>query len=458
MEQTPIKVGQNFLAGLTNGLRAGQMTQQINRQNALAQFLADHGEGLSKGDPTALAGYAAFDPQGAFSMGQQVTAGNRAAESHTAQMQFSEARLAELRAEGARAAQTHAAQMSDFQRQESSRKLAGLLSEGSAAYQGGPEQLNAWVQSHAQEMVANNLDPADFTYETFPGQVARYEGLLEGLSAGVKLGNSITQQPKQSAAEAELARLMEFMPREIAVKVQSGVYKSIIDPVTREPMVIDMATRQPVFTMGQGAGQPAPQPGIGGVPRTTGPVRNPSMAPKPFGQEAPPSPQVSQAPASLPPLSNAEDAFGIEGGAKGAVNAISDAVGLGTPFENVRNVQDYFAVLSERLTNGFAQTYGRQPTGKRMDQIQALTAQTGALQGAEGAKSKLRALQKSFQTDLDNFQRKAARRMNPRDREKVQAQIESTQATLAQLREALSVFGDGAQSTTSSGVKWSIER
>lgn len=448
MEQTPVRVGQNFLASLTNGLRAGQMTQQINRQNALGQYLAEHGEGLSKGDPTALAGYAAFDPQGAFSMGQQVAAGNRAAESHTAQMQFSEARLAELRAEGARAAQTHAAQMSDYQRQETSRKLAGLLSEGSAAYQGGPEQLNAWVQSHAQEMVANNLDPADFTYETFPGQVARYEGLLEGLSAGVELGNALTQPPKQSGKEAQIARLQATgMTYDQAVKTVDGAYRQITDPVTKETVLIDLATGQPVFTMGQGASQ---------HPVAQAPQRpNLSNGAMPAGNGT--NGQASPAPASLPPLSNAEDAFGVEGMAKGTINSVADTFGLQVPFEGVQRTMSDFKVLRESLIRDISSGYNRPPSWL-LQNIRDLTPAVGGPQGAQSAQSQLRALRDSMTDEMATTQRQMARRMSPKGRETLEQQAAGLNNAIAKIDAALGGFGDGAQSTTSSGVKWRIEQ
>lgn len=267
--------------------------------------------------------------------------------------------------------------------------------------------------------------------------------------------------PKPTAAEAEIERLVGIgVPREIAIKVQSGVFRTILDPVTREPLIVDLGTGEPVFRIGQDTGQ--------SVPETAGPATPDVSAPglaTPGAQTSPetlnpgtePPQQQTLVPKALPPLTNAEDGFGLEGNLKGAINAVSDFAGFGTPFEDVRNVQDFFAVFSENLTNAFAQNYGRQPTGARMDAIQALTAQAGGLQGAEGAQSKLRALKAQWQRDLETFRTASRRRLKTEDRARLDSNIERTQAVVSQIDQALSMFGAPETNTTQSGVTWRVK-
>jgi hypothetical protein len=68
MDARIILAGQpvNALASLGQGMALGQQRQEWQRQNALAQFVQANGAGLMSGDPAALAGYAAYDPQAAL--------------------------------------------------------------------------------------------------------------------------------------------------------------------------------------------------------------------------------------------------------------------------------------------------------------------------------------------------------------------------------------------------------
>lgn len=247
-----------------------------------------------------------------------------------------------------------------------------------------------------------------------------------------------------SAAEQDINRMVSVgIPHELAVKINSGVFALSRDEygvIT----IVDKSTGQIVSEVN----------GAEAAVEGSDPVADASSTAD-LGSI---TPQATPAPTTLPSISNAEDSFGLEGQLKGGINAVSDFAGLGTPFEGVRNTQDYFNVLSENLTNAFAQTYGRQPTGKRMDAIQALTAQTGGLQGAEGAQSKLRALRSSFATDLETLKAKTARRMRQPDRDKMNQQITGVEAIIAQLDDALGRFGDGETQATTNGVKWRVEQ
>ncbi|WP_299872856.1 hypothetical protein [uncultured Sulfitobacter sp.] len=339
--------------------------------------------------------------------------------------------------------------------QDSMRKLIGLMSNQDVSphlrdlastmltqgmSQGGPMSPQDQIALASGMLgLEKAMEPPERKIIKDVNGINRYQDTQEQVFTDVQ-----PDPPKQSAAEQKIERLMALdIPRETAVKIADGVLAINRDEygvVT----IIDKATGMPVKGVPTASGGaladgaddnvPADAPVAGVVPRAT------------------------PAPTNLPPISNAEDGFGLEGQLKGGINAISDFAGLGTPYEGVRNTQDYFNVLSENLTNAFAQTYGRQPTGKRMDAIQALTAQTGGLQGAEGAQSKLRALRSSFATDLETLKAKTARRMRQPDRDKMNQQITGVEAIIAQLDDALGRFGDGETQATTNGIKWRVEQ
>lgn len=423
----------------------------MNARNALAAAYQEHGAGLVAGDQNAINALATLAPKEAIAFQGDA----RDVESHGMSMKLSQERLAQLRAEGRRSAQNHSAKMSEAERAQAAADIARILSTANAARNQGPEAFAGWVQQNAAMIEGGGLDAAKITYETFPGLAASYEGAAEGLSAGFSLGNDLVAGQKLSAPEAEISRLVSIgIDRPTAVKINAGVLALSRDEYGGIT-VVDKSTGQIVSDV---QGQPTLN-GTAFAPQAQ------SVTP-PAAQRT--APQTKGSPASFvsaqehnaqpPALNNAPDAFGIEGTVKGSVNAVSDFMGMGTPFEDVRTTQDYFAVLSENLTNAVAMTYGRQPTGKRMDQIQALTAQAGGRQGAEGAKSKLRALQASFQTDLTTFQNQAKRRMRTADRAKVEEKIIGIQAIIGQLDQALSAFAPAKASTTQSGVKWRIKQ
>ncbi|QRD53041.1 hypothetical protein JNX05_08505 [Pseudosulfitobacter pseudonitzschiae] len=153
-------------------------------------------------------------------------------------------------------------------------------------------------------------------------------------------------------ADREIARLESVgIPRNIAIKIKEGVYKTTQDPLTREVTVIDISTGQPVY---QATGTPAPAPSdaLDTTPTPTG--------------------------------ADASDSFGLEGMIKRAINSGSDFIGAGTPFEGVRDTQSDFAVLREGLVNDISQGYGRQPPSWLMKNIQDLTPSAGGGSGCGG--------------------------------------------------------------------------
>lgn len=99
----------NVMAGMAQGLQAGNMAREIQERNKLAQFLQANGEGIMSGDQNVLAQYAALDPQaamaarqgnlnsriGEYNLTSKQAADQRAAEAHNATM-LANAKAAEV--------------------------------------------------------------------------------------------------------------------------------------------------------------------------------------------------------------------------------------------------------------------------------------------------------------------------------------------------------------------------
>ena len=171
----------------------------------------------------------------------------------------------------------------------------------------------------------------------------------------------------------------------------------------------------------------------------------------------PPAPQISQAPASLPPLNNAENVFGVEGMAKGAINSVADTFGLQVPFEDVQRTMADFKVLRESLIRDISSGYNRPPSWL-LQNIRDLTPAVGGMQGAQSAQSQLRALRDSMADEVTTAQRQMSRKMSPKGRETLEQQTAGLSSAIAKIDAALGSFGDGGQNTTNTGIDWRIER
>lgn len=138
---------------------------------------------------------------------------------------------------------------------------------------------------------------------------------------------------------------------------------------------------------------------------------------------------------------------------------MSDFVGMGVPFEGVKETQSDFAVLRENLVNDITQGYGQRVPSWLMQNIQNLTPKTGAFSGPEDAQSKLGALERSFQQELTTIRQQLGGPISPQQRQVLTNREAALNAAIGKVTGALGRFGaDNGGNKTSSGVTWRIEQ
>ncbi|UMA67278.1 hypothetical protein LVO79_21095 (plasmid) [Roseivivax marinus] len=240
-------------------------------------------------------------------------------------------------------------------------------------------------------------------------------------------------QGGESAPEASIRRIMEAysVDRRTATGIVDGTLRVSRDPVDDTVIVTDLATRESY---------------------------RPGMPDETMGPQA--QPPVQERPALSFPGStgagDASDAFGFEGMLKGSANAASDFLGMGAPFEGVRETQSDFAVLSESLINDVASAYERQPPSWLLENIRELTPQAGGFQGAGAARSRLGALRRNFENELNIADEQLGRRMSPAERQSLLSRRTGLEAAIAKVDSYLGRFGGSEGNTTQSGVSWSV--
>ena len=122
----------------------------------------------------------------------------------------------------------------------------------------------------------------------------------------------------------------------------------------------------------------------------------------------------------------------------------------------MRETQSDFAVLSESLINDVASAYDRQPPSWLLENIRELTPQAGGFQGAGAARSRLGALRRNFENELNIADEQLGRRMSPAERQSLLSRRTGLEAAIAKVDSYLGRFGGSEGNTTQSGVSWSV--
>jgi hypothetical protein len=216
-----------------------------------------------------------------------------------------------------------------------------------------------------------------------------------------------------SEAEQEIARLEGIgIPRETAIRIKEGIYRLVTDPTTGLHTVVDMTTGQQVYQPDAGA-QPGAEP--------------PAAPPAPeadLGQQFPDAPS----------------AFGLEGMARGGINAAADIVGMDAPFPETQQAQSDFGLLREQLINDIASGYDRQPPSWLLKNIEALTPRAGGLQGAGSAQTQLRSILRSLGSELNSVKQQMNRPMRETARQGLEAKAAGLESAVNRARSALQSF------------------
>lgn len=453
-QQTMPNVPGNFLQGLTGGLQAGQAVSEIQNQNALANLFQEKGTAMMQGDRNALNALAGIGPEGfqmAYDMRRQGEADERAEREFDMSMQLNEAQLDNVRQQMALRTSEEARRLSELELERERALVASALSSASAAYEQGPDAIASWAEQNASHLNEAGINPADVTYDTFPAVVAGIEGAQRGLSAGVELGRSFSQEPDRSAREEQIERIAQLpdpqnpgqpLGREMATLIADGVIKTSRNPTTEEVQLIDQRTGQQ-FTRGSTSQGPSQRPGgeTSGSSLTASPgqdIPQSSSAARPGSNSSTSSGTLSFG----EPYSDSENAFGVEGAFRRGVNALGDAVGLGPAFPDTLQTQRDFGVLRERIINDIASGYDRQPPSWLLQNIEELVPEAGRpFQGPEDAQSRLRSIGRDLSQEREQVAKSLKRRMSPEARQKLESQLSGLDAALGRLETALSSFG-----------------
>ncbi|MEQ5829493.1 hypothetical protein J3456_19330, partial [Sulfitobacter sp. NFXS29] len=298
---------------------------------------------------------------------------------------------------------------------------AGVSENDLQMARANPDYMRALLSQVAQNRMGKAKTPTPYSE-----QAKIMSDLRNGLITKEQANAALTGGGDSTEADREIDRLESIgIPRDVAIRIKEGVYKTSVDPVTREVTVIDLSSGQPVYKTDEAAPT---------APMTTEP-----------------------APAQSGP--DASDAFGLEGTIKGGINSVSDFVGMGVPFEGVKETQSDFAVLRENLVNDITQGYGQRVPSWLMQNIQNLTPKTGAFSGPEDAQSKLGALERSFQQELTTIRQQLGGPISPQQRQVLTYREAALNAAIGKVTGALGRFGaDNGGNKTSSGVTWRIEQ
>jgi hypothetical protein len=228
----PLGVQMPDLAGAyMQGQQGYQNQQEIGRQNALRQAMAQHGPAAMQGDQNALAQLAQYDPElGMNLMGRQqdMQLADKANARADKGLAMDEQRLEMARQEGLRAAQTHSAQMSALERQQAAEEVAKFGAAANLAWKQGPEAFTGFMKTHEQAIPE---DMRGITYEDAPYAISLATGMSEGFMAqapdlmSVPEGNSVIDKANPGAGPVFTAPGAEEKPTDDMREYDRAVIK-----------------------------------------------------------------------------------------------------------------------------------------------------------------------------------------------------------------------------------------
>ncbi|WP_367714584.1 hypothetical protein AB2N04_11220 [Nitratireductor sp. GISD-1A_MAKvit] len=258
-----------------------------------------------------------------------------------------------------------------------------------------------------------------------PRFVTRRDAVGQEPAAGAE-GTAATQRIDRLAENLMATGdiLDPYEARNVATAITDGRYKVDRHPVTKEMQVVDLATGEVLYGSGKTS---ADAPG----------VTSPTAAPQDsrFGAQYPGS----------------QEAFGIEGALKGAINTAGDVTGVGAPYPDAQQTQGDFAVLRENLLNDAASAYNGRVPSWLLQNIRDLTPAAGSVfEGPTGAQSKLRALGRSFEQALQGVEQQLGSELSPQRRQELEARAVALQEGIERVSDALNSF-ENPQPTPADG-------
>ncbi len=258
-----------------------------------------------------------------------------------------------------------------------------------------------------------------------PRFVTRRDAVGQEPAAGAE-GTAATQRIDRLAENLMATGdiLDPYEARNVATAIADGRYKVDRHPVTKEMQVVDLATGEVLYGSGKTSAD---------APGATSPTA---------------APQDSRFGAQYP---GSQEAFGIEGALKGAINTAGDVTGVGAPYPDAQQTQGDFAVLRENLLNDAASAYNGRVPSWLLQNIRDLTPAAGSVfEGPTGAQSKLRALGRSFEQALRGVEQQLGSELSPQRRQELEARAVALQEGIGRVSGALNSF-ENPQPTPADG-------
>lgn len=398
----------NVLGAMGQGQRMGAISNEIQHTNALRDLYQQQGADILKGDENALGALAGLDPKAAMNIQTQQQ-----------NMDVQRQRLEMAKAEGARAAQRLQAQMSANQIAQEQDQIKRGLSAAMTAQT--PEEWDAIASQYGAEDLVGQFDNREAV-------IAFYSGLDSTLDR---------MKPSDSAADQKISRIMNAygVDYQTATGIADGVLRVSRDPYTDAIQITNLATDE-VWTPSARDETPAAQPAK--EQPTTG---QPDLT---FGESN----------------SDAGDAFGFEGMAKGTINTVTDFATGQEAFPDVGDTSRDLNLLREEIQQDLASGYNRQPPSWALKAIRELIPSPGSFQGASSARGQLETLERRFDQELMSASRNLEERgnnMSPEERTEAEAKIGSLARSRDKIRAAIRRFDSGGdEGETSSGVRWRV--
>ncbi len=432
----------DFLGTIDNGNRAAAFETQMTRQNKLAQLYQQQGAGLLAGDQDGINALAGLDPQAASDF-QQRHRDNQVQEQEIERSNMVQDRDFDLRIQdykrkvGVEEAAKHA---------ESVRRAVTVASGAQT-----PEDWDRIATQFGEPDLVGQFDRKDEILREFmtlaealaadapPAPLSGPGKVQADINSGILPSGTPLEAVDNSAPEKKIARMLESgeIDRATAIKIVDGVYDVITDPVTRQSVIVDLATKQIVSGFGtapEPAATPAPEVQRGQV----APADDTALS---YGQR----------------FQGADSSFGLEGFGRGMINKGADILGADMPYPETSGAQRDFAVMREDMTSKIQNAYDGRVPAFLLKGIQDLTPQAGSIfEGAGEAQSKLRALGRNLHKELENVKDGQERRLSPADAEALAKRRQVLESSLSQVSEALRGFAPAEGQTTVTGTKWRI--
>lgn len=243
-------IARNFFAAYDQGLQRRAVTDQMQQQNALADFYKSNGQALMDGDQNALAGLAQIGPQGfqaAYGMQRQIRADERAEEAHRLRVQSA-------RAAAGRAAAAERQRLSAEQAAAEAARARAYAFQLDAALQQGPEALSQFAAANAEAVQQAGFDPAAFTPENAQIALAGLIAVHDGLAGGLGDAREVLAGPG-AAAEPAAIQSLRIRAQEAGLEPGTPAYQEFMRSGGRvQPSRVVMgADGNPVYLEGEAA-------------------------------------------------------------------------------------------------------------------------------------------------------------------------------------------------------------